>query len=310
MARKKLNDTTEGQVLYQSDYKCCVCNKKSGQIHHIDGDNSNNSFDNLTFLCLNCHADAELKSTMLKRLTPTAIKLYRDDHYVRVNRERRLLVKTSVKPINSLTIETLENAAITAAILLELAKLRLEYFNARWDEREYILNRLSLYTELGGYRVCFEVLEFMLQIAEMTRSGMPNKMASQIHSITHTYLATIYNAISKKEATELGKLCINIGFNIVYDAFIKLNNYYIAQWGLSLFKLVYMYAQPQKNTILLEKIEETYTEFKSTLERPERPDLKLAIELVDIFKDDISQGNLAFPLYPDSLTKKVFSQAI
>lgn len=54
---------------YLLDYKlkpyicsCCGCDGTwqgkvlSLQLHHIDGDSSNNELDNLTFLCPNCHA--------------------------------------------------------------------------------------------------------------------------------------------------------------------------------------------------------------------------------------------------------------
>ena len=49
------------------EYKCCICgndgfwngNPLSLQLHHKDGDHTNNEVENLSFLCPNCHSQTE-----------------------------------------------------------------------------------------------------------------------------------------------------------------------------------------------------------------------------------------------------------
>jgi len=44
------------EVLFASDNTCCVCRERGKriQIHHIDESPSNNVFENLAVLCLEC----------------------------------------------------------------------------------------------------------------------------------------------------------------------------------------------------------------------------------------------------------------
>lgn len=55
------------------------------QIHHIDGNNSNNDPDNLAPLCGNCHERATLNrkitTNMANNYTPLRIKMFRDKWY-------------------------------------------------------------------------------------------------------------------------------------------------------------------------------------------------------------------------------------
>lgn len=60
----------------------CYCGEKGNQIHHTDGNNSNNDLDNLAFLCLAHHQEAEIflalklssKKGLSKGLSPALVK--------------------------------------------------------------------------------------------------------------------------------------------------------------------------------------------------------------------------------------------
>src|SRR5260370_17478654 len=56
--RSEIPADVAADVLYRNDHTCCICNapRKHVQIHHIDGDPSNNSPANLAVVCLDCHS--------------------------------------------------------------------------------------------------------------------------------------------------------------------------------------------------------------------------------------------------------------
>jgi hypothetical protein len=58
------------------------------QIHHIDEDPSNDSFDNLAVLCLECHTETQLHGGFHRKLDGDQVTLYRDDWFALVARER------------------------------------------------------------------------------------------------------------------------------------------------------------------------------------------------------------------------------
>ncbi len=94
------------EVLYLNDRTCCVCNErgKSIQIHHIDKDPSNNSLDNLSVLCLECHNDTQAKGGFGRRLDAEQVLVYKKGWELRVQ-ERRLKTDdfASIKIINNIS---------------------------------------------------------------------------------------------------------------------------------------------------------------------------------------------------------------
>jgi len=84
--RKSLPATTERNLLIRNKHCCCICQKdghgKEINVHHIDGNNSNNAIKNLAVLCLvhASQADAGLAKGKLgsgKKLKPDAIAQYK-----------------------------------------------------------------------------------------------------------------------------------------------------------------------------------------------------------------------------------------
>src|SRR5438128_1118451 len=78
------------RVLFVSDRTCCVCRHvgKPVQIHHIDDDPSNNTFNNLAVLCFDCHRETQIEGGFDRKLDGDQVMLYRDDWYALVNQRR------------------------------------------------------------------------------------------------------------------------------------------------------------------------------------------------------------------------------
>lgn len=86
--RKQLTDKERLEIIEKCSNSCCVCQTPFIQVHHIDGDSSNNDPDNLAPLCPNCHniahscintAHTKVKITM--QLSQDRIKKLRDIWY-------------------------------------------------------------------------------------------------------------------------------------------------------------------------------------------------------------------------------------
>lgn len=86
------------KVLFLSNRVCCVCRIKGKptQIHHIDGDDTNNDIKNLAVLCLNCHNETQIRGGFHRKLDPEQIILFRDDWYSIVSTQRATLAKPSI----------------------------------------------------------------------------------------------------------------------------------------------------------------------------------------------------------------------
>jgi HNH endonuclease len=76
-SRRLIPRQTERNVLFRNQSICCVCQKRGVQIHHIDGNPSNNSPSNLCVLCIEHHAEASSTSAMVKGLSSSLLRQYK-----------------------------------------------------------------------------------------------------------------------------------------------------------------------------------------------------------------------------------------
>ena len=80
------------QIIYAHDRRCCIHRDASSaahtQIHHINGNHSDNDVENLALLCMSCHSDAHLRGAFVRSLSPEVIRLYRDEWIQVVTHQR------------------------------------------------------------------------------------------------------------------------------------------------------------------------------------------------------------------------------
>jgi hypothetical protein len=77
--RKKVSATLELKVKKEFNHLCAVCGRPNPQIHHIDGDHSNNERENLLPLCPNHHLlDAHSPTDPIDPLKLKLFRKYRD----------------------------------------------------------------------------------------------------------------------------------------------------------------------------------------------------------------------------------------
>lgn len=73
--RKAVPRATRDAVLGEYNHACAICGTANPQVHHIDGDHSNNDALNLLPLCPNCHLSDQHNPT--KPLDPARVALFR-----------------------------------------------------------------------------------------------------------------------------------------------------------------------------------------------------------------------------------------
>lgn len=303
--RTKIPNAIEGQLLYLSDFKCCKCGREGDHIHHLDGKPNNNILDNLAFLCFNCHNQASAESPLKKKLTKVAIIKFRTHHYQVIKNRRNRELGVFDRPIAKLTNENLLTVAKNAIIILKLEDFKVRYFSASWSKRNDIIDELGMYANHSNNRLAYEILEFLSSIASQTRSGMTEKVALSVYGQIRNFSPPLHEKRDRKEAIELAKQCIHIGFSMAYDSFIHLRKINIAMYGLTILKFIYMGAKNNKITGLKKEVEKSFRDLESTLKRPERNDLIDAVETLQLFRDDLNVGDLAFPVLTDRLKSRL-----
>lgn len=307
MSRKKIPDKIQADVIFKSNRECVVCNKRGDHIHHIDGDDSNNKFENLALLCFDCHSEASLTGSLRKKLTDKTIIKYRDFKYQAVATKRGNSLKVFNAPITGLTTEDLLSTTKSAVIIIEIEKIKEEYFSAEWNKRSDIIEKLHKFSDHTNFRIAVDVFYFLSMAADQTRNGMRTDVAISIFSLILDFFPYSDNEDENEKTIELASECVNIAFSLIYDATIHLKNYDIATYGLTILKYIYKKGKQQKLKQLVDKVNETYKEIEQTLQRPERNDLGDALQLVREFKADIEEGTLSFPPLSDNLMALIYA---
>lgn len=90
MSRMAIPTRTEAEVLFLSDHTCALCTTryKDVQIHHIDGNPSNNASANLVVLCLDCHSRVTGRRGLGKAYSLGEIQRYKRHWEARVRAAR------------------------------------------------------------------------------------------------------------------------------------------------------------------------------------------------------------------------------
>jgi|GEM_PF-5327727 len=115
LAKKEI-EIIQNTAIVQQGMTCCVCSTEGRriQVHHIDGNNSNNELDNLAIVCTICHGNTLLKGDFNRKLTPALVRMFRDDHLKRIDFKRNfglsVITNTNDKSENTDNNDKLDNA--------------------------------------------------------------------------------------------------------------------------------------------------------------------------------------------------------
>jgi len=88
--------STQSALLIANRHACCICQKARVQIHHIDGDPSNNDLANLATLCTDHHDLASMQIGLTKKLQPDEVTRYKTTWEERCREDLLALAKDRV----------------------------------------------------------------------------------------------------------------------------------------------------------------------------------------------------------------------
>lgn len=243
-----------------------------------------------------------LKESLFLRYFSASYQKYKE-----LQGEQKIQYEEQVTPC-IIPDEQVFQACKDAIIVLEIEKLKFKYSKLNWKDGEEILNEFHQFAEHYNHRISYEVLLFLSYLADKTRGGMPSETASSIYWLVLTFYVHPTSEGERERANELAQLCIRIAFSLIYDASIYSNNLEIAAYGYNTLKFVFNRSFEIGSNQLREDVLKQYDELEQTFLHRENQDLQLAIELLNVFRDDLNSKTLAFPIFSDKLRKIIIDK--
>ncbi len=79
MSRQNVPEKIANLILVANHHTCCICRerRKHVQLHHVDGNHSNNDPDNLAVVCLDDHSRVTGNEGLGRRFTPGEVEEYK-----------------------------------------------------------------------------------------------------------------------------------------------------------------------------------------------------------------------------------------
>ncbi|MES2656601.1 MAG: restriction endonuclease [Bacteroidota bacterium] len=204
--------------------------------------------------------------------------------------------------INNFSEEDILRITKTAIVLIDIEKIKEEYYSTNDDWNESVLNKLNKYVDHSNEKIARAIFYFLSSLAEHARAGMPSSMASTIYALVLAFFPSSYET-QREERIENGKLCIYIGFSLAYYAFIYLKSYKIGMYALLIWKFIYRESRRNNMPELEKAVMEEYDKLEEHITRQAKDNLDYAKKFLNIFKKDLKTPNLDSPPLPKYLYK-------
>jgi len=207
MTRKTLSPAAEAEVLIRCRRRCCICfgldrdiGVKRGQIAHLDHDSSNDSLDNLAFLCFRHHDEYDSTTRQSKNFTLVEVRSYRDE------------LHRSVIPV-------LEKRAFSAAPPREVGQQEgtAHYELQRTSEQKTAL--LELMSQMGSVH-SLSFLSHKLGLSAQTTERLLFELAAEgaVRIDRHTgTLKKAYSLAASEENRLVDTFVASLGGDVVSD---------------------------------------------------------------------------------------------
>lgn len=283
-----------------------MCERSDVQIHHLDGDPSNNEIENLALLCLTHHHEASVQSGIARKLSPETIRRYRKDRYERIERRRRM--QNVVEPRTR--AEERFETYVQAVEVSEIRKLRAQLAFGELAEAEPLILKLYDYWMCGD-QTKIAILEALYEPASKAKDGLTAQLSFQIQNIAVNVLPLQHfraRPTRRKLCSidrALYELSIQIGFELAYQGALYLKNLPIVKDGADLLWRAFRVAWQHHCKELLTMATQ---EFKSAINAAERAGFTEAQRLLISFQNQATQADSGYPLVDDDLEELIYTR--
>ena len=250
MSRRKRRppDRVVAQAKFASAYRCC-CTRRGSVIHHIDGNTDNNDLDNLVFLCHDCHHKAHVTGGLKRKLTPSDIRMCRDDWQEKVARKGKEWANSLPRDGSPfLAMDHLRGIVLDAIAINDIRAFDEKRQTTDWEQLKDDVQALFRYTDSRyGYTVHEEVLSAMASVTYFVRRGMPKEVVEAIKTNISGALP-IYTLVGKQDnqnpsGVQLLLRGCDLGFELAYDALRYLKDLSTMDIGVELLWEILRFAQ-------------------------------------------------------------------
>jgi hypothetical protein len=166
--RRQIPRNIAVEVLFRAEHTCCICRTKGKdvQIHHIDGNHSNNAINNLAVVCLECHSRVTGKRGLGTSYKVKEVRKYKSSWEKQVFDSRRIH-----RPIIRYQREFIGQIDLIVCEILACS----EKNNQRAQELLELLYELVLWR--GNYRIKQRVIDGLSHLALMSGLMAPRLAA-------------------------------------------------------------------------------------------------------------------------------------
>lgn len=272
--RNPIPDGVSTRVRFAADDTCCKC-RMSGrrtQIHHLDGDPSNNRDENLVVLCVLCHDRAEQTGGVGRRLDPGLIRSYRDDWLATVaaRRERQKHGRRREPPINLVLSPGSDGATEDQLDLLGAVEVRkvlhaVELALPDWAKVAELISGLGLCARDYSHVTRREIIRVGYALSCEARNGMTGDLAWRVRGMVSEALPMFFTEEQRLRGPTAKQLQLlnfgaSVGRGLAYDGIRYLGDFKVARSGSSLMAEVLREAVKTKHKELTVSVESDFEE--------------------------------------------------
>lgn len=303
MPRTKIPGRVSDIVRIQSVDRCCVCERRGQQIHHLNENNSDHDLDNLALLCLGCHDRATRGPGLGHGLSARTIRSFRGRWYGLVaERAERFARRPKLDKFRSKKhVDDLHHVLLAHEVRKLRWAIARESSNKRnWPAIAVHVGSLWEYAREGSPMVQEEVLEAVDGAVSLTRFGMHYETAENIRGVLTELIPLPRRRRpgvprSAREDEKRLERILYILWNLAYDAILYNENLAIAEAALDPLKWIYRYAELNKARRLQSKAAGKFKDLKETAQRSQ---WKEAEQLVDHELANASKVGTGWELSP------------
>lgn len=303
-ARPKIPDGIRAELKYRCQLMCCVCEgkKKGDHIHHLDGDPSNNDIDNLVLLCYDHHNEASVTNSLSTTLSRADIVKFKVEWESTVEQERKHKRDQLIARGDHSVDNLYDN--ISALIILEFDKVFWDITRIGSKNKSSKLETLFKFGRHTNSSVYLYLLDHLVEYSSYARGGMTPEEGGCVDYIVDHYFPT--EEKDEQLIIAFVQQLVYIGENIAYDAIIHLGNYRLAYSGFLILLFANYKAYKHGSDEAKRLVANMFQDLKDHYTRPERNDLGMALELRQVFEDELSKGTYRYIDVAGDLRKRIF----